>query len=172
MSDVVAMRTEGIQGMGSACEQARCLVVTAWCREGHAPPTSDGHTTHRLMVVVATAGAVGVESTTPGVEQHGRAEVDSPGHEGSITMPVGETGEGDAAVVKPSPLLEGHRQGLEKVVPSEVEAYTAPREGQEAVSESVHGDRPGPPVAGAGKGVADSRSLIGGPGSSWGRPRD
>jgi hypothetical protein len=67
-------------------------------------------------------------------------------------MPVGVTGEGDAADVKPSPLWEGHRQGLEKVVPSEVEIYTAPRKGQEAVSESVHGDRPGPPVGGAGKG--------------------
>jgi hypothetical protein len=77
----------------------RGVVATAWCREGHAPPTSDGHTTHRFMVVVATAGAVGVGSTTPGVEQHGRAEVDSPGHEGSIKMPVGETGEGDAADV-------------------------------------------------------------------------
>jgi hypothetical protein len=65
--------------------------------KGMAPPTSDGHTTHRLMVIMATAGAVGVGSTTPGIEQHGWAEVDRPGHEGSIKMPVGETGEGDAA---------------------------------------------------------------------------
>jgi hypothetical protein len=98
--------------------------------------------------------------------------VDSPGHEVAIKMPVGETGEGGAADVKPSPLWEGPRKGAEKVVPSGVETYTAPRKGQGAVLESVHGDRPGPPVAGAGKGVADDCSIIGGPGSSWCRPRD
>ena len=124
--------------------------------------------THGQMVVVATAGAVGVGSTTPGVEQHGRAEVGNPGCEGIIKMPVGETGEGDAADVEPSPPWESPRQGLEKVVP----IPTAPRKGQEAASESVHGDRPGPPVAGAGKDVAVARSLIGGPESSWCRPRD
>ncbi len=59
------------------------------------------------MVVMATAGAVGVGSTTPGVEQHGRAEVGSPGNEDTIKRPVEETGEGDAADVKPSPLWEG-----------------------------------------------------------------